>query len=456
MGAVDGSSSSFVYLKNATDKPQQYHLEIDFDNGVYSLGLKTIEPDQPITFDLRALRDKQVPDVKGRKIPLKAASGQVHWSIDGDEHVGLIGRVEQVDMVKGISMTAACAECCPDSWYSFWIDPLGGTALPGDTSQFVAMQQNITCYGEVLDPFQRFPGNFTSDNPSVANCDSSGFTTAFTPGTANLGAHWTVVSWDFDPIGSGGCTRYLENANPEGICDVAGIRGYVTNPPIDNDGDAIIAGQQFTLTAEIVKPSGDRATSFSGDATFSMAGGSITGENLPTGISISNGIGTVQMTLKAVKNTGEAGRSYHLTFNNGALTGITNFGGFFNIYFNVMMDVERWKNCGFVDCPNLGSYFCTRGCNPFSGFESPTSFISLTDSSACGAGVRVVNSETGAFGGTNVSDLGPTTNNKYWLTGNMPDMGGCLSDNLANLIGVDNGCNPNHGEGFVHWRFIPQ
>jgi len=216
---IDSSSSTFVYLKNATDKPQQYHLQINFGDGVYSVGLKTIEPGQPTVFDLRALRDNQIPDVKGRTIPLDATGGQVHWSIDGEEYRGLIGRAEQVDVANATSMTSACGECCPDSWYSFGIEPGSVSGFSGDTTQFAAMQQNITCYGQILDWFQRFPNNFTSTDPSVANCDSTGFTTAISPGTADIGASWTVLFWDFDLM-SGGCTRYNELANPAATCDV--------------------------------------------------------------------------------------------------------------------------------------------------------------------------------------------------------------------------------------------
>jgi hypothetical protein len=133
--------------------------------------------------------------------------------------LGLIGRVEQVDVAQGISMTAACTECCPDSWYSFWIDPGTVDGVPGDSGQFAGRQQNITCYGEILDPFQVFPGDFTSSDPSVASCNSSGFATALSPGTTNIGASWTVRFWDFD-FESGGCTRYLETANPDAACNV--------------------------------------------------------------------------------------------------------------------------------------------------------------------------------------------------------------------------------------------
>jgi hypothetical protein len=254
---LDGTSSAFVYLKNATDDPQQYNLQIDFDGGIFSLGLKTIEPGQPVVFDLRALRDNQVLDANGRKIPPNATGGHVHWSIDGSEQVGIIGRVEQVDFAKGISMTAACSECCPDSWYGFWIDPDTAVGFAGDSGQFVAMQQNITCYGEILDPFQRFPNNFTSTDPSVASCDSTGFATALSPGITNIDASWTVLFWDYDPLGYGGCTRYNESANPESTCDVSDnavtlTTAHVSGTTVNFDGPpfrAVLnlpAGQAFT------------------------------------------------------------------------------------------------------------------------------------------------------------------------------------------------------------------
>jgi hypothetical protein len=145
-------------------------------------------------------------------------------------------------------MTSACAECCPDSWYAFGIEPGSVSGFIGDTTQFTAMQQNITCYGEILDWFRRFPNNFTSTDPSVASCNSSGFTTAISPGVAHIGASWTVLFWDFDPLGYGGCTRYFENANPDATCDVrpsvvisgpdtvplAGTTGILTPAPISS------------------------------------------------------------------------------------------------------------------------------------------------------------------------------------------------------------------------------
>src|SRR5437868_12273197 len=102
------------------------------------------------------------------------------------------------------------------------------------------------------------------------------------------------------------------------------------------------------------------------------------------------------------------------------------------------MDIERWKNCNFASCPNLGSYFCTTACVS-GGFSAPTEFIALT-SNACGHAVTIKNTANGILRDTTVQDLGPSTGNAYWNTGMIPSIGGCISDSLADFLGVSYGC----------------
>jgi hypothetical protein len=59
--SIDATSSSFVYIKNITDIPQRYSMSIGFEKGSYHLGLKTIAPGETVVFDLRKLRDEQIP-----------------------------------------------------------------------------------------------------------------------------------------------------------------------------------------------------------------------------------------------------------------------------------------------------------------------------------------------------------------------------------------------------------
>jgi hypothetical protein len=117
------------------------------------------------------------------------------------------------------------------------------------------------------------------------------------------------------------------------------------------------------------------------------------------------------------------------------------------------MDVENWKNCDFASCPNLGSYFCQTACGATQGvYAEPTEFMALT-ANACHSNIRVVNPANGNAESTAAEDVGPTTNNAYWTSGTMPNLGGCVTDALADTLGISHGCNPNHGQATVYWRF---
>lgn len=96
---IKDSSSTFVYIKNVTDKSQNYTFSLTYEGGVYATGVNSVKPGQTVEFDLRAMRDNQVPDETNRTIPLNANSGKVTWSVRGPNSLALLGRSEQVDLV---------------------------------------------------------------------------------------------------------------------------------------------------------------------------------------------------------------------------------------------------------------------------------------------------------------------------------------------------------------------
>lgn len=192
--SIDANSSTIVYLKNATDHQQQYTFQINFPGGSYTLGLRSLEADSVETFDLRKLRDDQVPDVHGNVIPLTASNGQLIWSVHGSENRVLLGRAEQVDITHGISMTAACPTCCPNSFQYGYMDPDGAVGLVGDFSLFRAWEVDFDCYTNSMVSFNP-SAFFESTNTAVATCDSNGGATAVGIGNANINASWFAPSW---------------------------------------------------------------------------------------------------------------------------------------------------------------------------------------------------------------------------------------------------------------------
>jgi hypothetical protein len=206
--------ATVVYIKNVTDQPQRYILQLTFTGGVYAPGLRTVEAGQTVALDVRALRDHQVPDEQGRTIPRKATRGQVAWSVVGADHLVLIGRAEQADVIGGLSSSYACVDCCPASFYDGWCDPGSATGYPGETTQFIAVEQDQNCYGNLFEPFD-VSASWSSQNTSVATVDSGGLATAQDEGSTLIRATWSTFERGETDCG----TRPIDVVR-EALCDV--------------------------------------------------------------------------------------------------------------------------------------------------------------------------------------------------------------------------------------------
>jgi hypothetical protein len=329
-----------------------------------------------------------------------------------------------------------------------FVSPGNAFGLPGVSTTFVANEEWDDCFGGSFT--ESVPADFASSNPAAATCDSTGNATGVAPGSAFISATWHYFSNRVvgDPY-TYECYTEEGNYEADAVCDIGDMIGFVNSPTVPSDGNAVTSGQQFSFSLQVRHSDGTTATEADGSATFSVSGGQGTGETIPSGINIAQGTGAINVTLKKVLQTGDSGRTFHSTFSFGG--GSTNADGSFNVYFPVTMDTERWKNCNFTSCPNLGSYFCTTSCA--GGFPQQTEFMAVTSNTACNKNVKIYVPSTQRSKSSVVKDVGPSTNNTYWLTGNMPSIGGCLTDILMDSLGVSNGCNPNHGQASILWRF---
>jgi len=257
--SIDDTSSSFVYIKNVTDLPQRYTMTIRFEGGSYSFGLRTLGPHQTVTFDLRKLRDTKVPDVNGKTLPPEATHGQVHWSIHEPHNWLLIGRVEQADLTKGLSMTASCT-CCGNTLSQAWITPSYVSGNIGGSTTFLANETDYTCYGPT-ETFSFNPYNWSSDHTSVATVDgSSGQATAVGVGSAGIWGHWYSQYWFVDESAQPPqCIAQSYPVDCSAQCDVK-PRIDSINPTFLNAGDTgkslTIHGAGFGSAPTVQLPSG--------------------------------------------------------------------------------------------------------------------------------------------------------------------------------------------------------
>jgi hypothetical protein len=74
---IKESSSTVVFIKNATNEPQEFILNIFYPGGRWGLTSSSLAPNQTLAVDVRKLRDTQEKGVEGNAIPPDATSGHI-------------------------------------------------------------------------------------------------------------------------------------------------------------------------------------------------------------------------------------------------------------------------------------------------------------------------------------------------------------------------------------------
>lgn len=217
---IDEKGSTLVFIKNSTETPQQFHLDIIFPGGKWGSNLKTLAPGQTFKLDVREIRDSQAKGSEGNAIPLDATNGHVYWSAFGTAEKVLIGRAQTVDLDHGMASTYECQVCpCPSGFGGARMTPDSALGFIGGSTLFLAQQQNRDCMGNYGSWFNAPGVSFSSANPSIATIDAGGMSACgLAPGSTNLFGSWTGTV--YYSAGPAGCQTTYVNANPGASCDV--------------------------------------------------------------------------------------------------------------------------------------------------------------------------------------------------------------------------------------------
>lgn len=275
--SLEGNSSPVVYIKNVVSTSREYTMSLAFEGGEYVFGIKTLAAGQTAALDLRALRDHQVPDINGKTIPLYVTAGKAHWSMRGQLQHSFVGRLEQVDLVEGISFTAACGVCCPSSFSNAFIDPSSVIGAVGGSTQFTIRERDVDCFGN---PSSYYPVNafWFSTNTSVATVNSSGGAAAVGVGTAFIKGTITTTVYENCAAEAGNqeycCNQINDSFTCSAECDV--LAPTLTGPSsitragtatftISNVGNGQVSGWQFSDgTNTVTRTTSTGSTTWSG------------------------------------------------------------------------------------------------------------------------------------------------------------------------------------------------
>jgi hypothetical protein len=191
---LDYGSSTMVYIKNTTDQEQRYITHLNYEGGAYMIGAKSIAAGETVAIDIRSLRNNQVPDTKGRVIPLDIERGQFRWTIiqqEGKELLAMIGRAEQVYEGRAMSSTYACQSCCGDFALDSSVSPILVEMQVGQSIQLEVVEERSDCNGFLYSLEQ--PASWNSSNGTVASV-SDGRVTPLKAGQTTIRASWASSS----------------------------------------------------------------------------------------------------------------------------------------------------------------------------------------------------------------------------------------------------------------------
>ena len=218
---INETSSTVVFIKNTTDEPQYFHLDLVPSNSErWGSNLRLLAPHQTFVLDVKKIRDSQEKGVKGNALPPDATIGHVFWSVRGNPKT-LIGRAQTMDFRNGLSSTYECQCNCGMSFTDAVLEPGGASEFPGYTEQFLAREQDTNCFTGQQSWYD-VPAHMVSfnvDNPSVSQINSFGLMTALAPGQTFVRASWNTVGI-IHKDANGECWIESATADTEAFCEV--------------------------------------------------------------------------------------------------------------------------------------------------------------------------------------------------------------------------------------------
>jgi hypothetical protein len=224
---INGSSSTVVFIKNASEKEQTFRLDLIYEQGLWGSNLRKLAPHETYAIDIRKIRDAQVKGSRDGTLPFDVKKGHVYWTIFGSTEKALIGRAQTVDLTGGIASTYECQTCaCPPGYYGSLVEPITHDHHePGGTRNYRAMQQDLNCYGSPGSWFLvTTPITWSTDNSNIATVNSVGTVTAQNQqGGTTVSATWTAYNGQWNP-NSEYCDQFQTSAGGWGY--------FQTDPPI--------------------------------------------------------------------------------------------------------------------------------------------------------------------------------------------------------------------------------
>ncbi len=198
---VDSQTDSVLFLTDEGDQPARIGLDVTASGAHYYLIRFKLAAHETRAIDFRALRDSQVPDFKGNRIPAGASDGSVNWVRLDDAPVE--GRMMVIQKQQGMAESYDCASCpCPAGFSALNAMPDLFSLPPGYYDDIFDTGLFSDCNGYQFYVDVTYSATFGSSNTSVIKMDSSvhNRADALAPGSATItGSFEACTFYDTNP-----------------------------------------------------------------------------------------------------------------------------------------------------------------------------------------------------------------------------------------------------------------
>jgi hypothetical protein len=223
---LDEDTESILFLTNESAQTARMGFSVTANNTHYYLTELQLGPHETRAIDLRKLRDAQLPDLKGNKIPATATDGSVIWQ--RLDKVPVMGRLMVINRRQGMASNYDCCICaCPADYYGDnEINP--ATAyLPIEGSQgLINNAQYYTC--NLGDYYVNVTAAslWSSAYPNIASVNTAGTVKGQSAGTTGVTGQyssyyygWVLLHAPFDF----GCEEYPQSGNGNNTTNVTSV-----------------------------------------------------------------------------------------------------------------------------------------------------------------------------------------------------------------------------------------
>jgi hypothetical protein len=288
--------TTIIYITNISDREAEFVAQINDGAERFVIDPRKLKPGETAVFDLAKIRNEQMQDNVGRRLPKEASLGQFKWAVRGltDGKLLLIGRAEMVSLSEHVTTSYSCNDPCPP-YYVMYIDGFPNLANVSQTTpDFTAWETAQYGNGYLMGPYTGYV-SCSVDYP-IATFDSgdSGHSTCIT-GTAPGEAYVHAFSRMEESYGYDGRDCY-DNYNQYEVGSIEPLEVSPTitslNPsrgPIGTTVPVSILGSGFTSSSTVaITGNGVTASSvnFSGStlltANFQIATDAIEGNHAVT------------------------------------------------------------------------------------------------------------------------------------------------------------------------------